>query len=56
MVTAIEPLLREQLLDRRQKLEVAAVGYRNDDELSRLLRESTRPRRRDGLTYLRRLS
>ncbi len=39
MVTAIEPLLREQLLDRRQKLEVAANGYRNDDQLSRLLRE-----------------
>ncbi|HKR59540.1 MAG TPA: SpoIIE family protein phosphatase [Pyrinomonadaceae bacterium] len=39
MVTAIEPLIREQLLDRRQKLEVAAIGYRHDDELNRLLHE-----------------
>ena len=39
MVTAIEPLIREQLIDRRQKLEVAAIGYRNDGELTRLLRE-----------------
>ena len=39
MVTAIEPLIREQLIDRRQKLEVAAIGQRNDGELTRLLRE-----------------
>lgn len=39
MVTAIEPLLREQLIDRRHKLEVAAIGYRDDSELTRLLRE-----------------
>lgn len=52
MVTAIEPLLREQLLDRRQKLEVAAIGYRNDDELSRLLREvDTALQRMDDGTY-----
>lgn len=39
MVTAIEPLLREQLIDRRHKLEVAAIGYRDDAEVTRLLRE-----------------
>lgn len=52
MITAIEPLLREQLLDRRQKLEVATIGYRNDDELSRLLREvDTALQRMDDGTY-----
>ena len=52
MVTAIEPLLREQLLDRRQKLEVAAIGYRQDDELTRLLREvDTALERMDDGTY-----
>jgi phosphoserine phosphatase RsbU/P len=52
MVTAIEPLLREQLLDRRQKLEVAALGYRQDDELTRLLREvDTALQRMDDGTY-----
>jgi sigma-B regulation protein RsbU (phosphoserine phosphatase) len=52
MVTAIEPLLREQLLDRRQKLEVAAIGYRQDDELTRLLREvDTALQRMDEGTY-----
>lgn len=39
MVTAIEPLIREQLIDRRHKLEVAANGYNQDAELTRLLRE-----------------
>ncbi|HET6670547.1 MAG TPA: SpoIIE family protein phosphatase [Pyrinomonadaceae bacterium] len=52
MVTAIEPLIREQLLDRRQKLEVAAIGYRQDDELTRLLREvDTALQRMDDGTY-----
>lgn len=52
MVTAIEPLIREQLLDRRQKLEVAAIGYRNDGELTRLLREvDTALQRMDDGTY-----
>ena len=52
MVTAIEPLLREQLIDRRQKLEVAATGYRNDDDLSRLLREvDSALQRMDDGTY-----
>lgn len=39
MVTAIEPLLREQLLDRRQKLESAAHGFTEVTEISRLLAE-----------------
>lgn len=39
MVTAIEPLIREQLIDRRHKLEVAANGHNQDAELTRLLRE-----------------
>jgi len=39
MVTAIEPLLREQLIDRRQKLEVAANGFSEASEISRLLAE-----------------
>ncbi len=52
MVTAIEPLIREQLLDRRQKLEVAAIGYSNDDELTRLLREvDSALKRMDDGTY-----
>ena len=52
MVTAIEPLLREQLLDRRQKLEVAAIGYRQDEQLTRLLREvDTALQRMDDGTY-----
>ncbi len=52
MVTAIEPLLREQLLDRRKKLEIATIGYRNDDELSRLLREvDSALQRMDDGTY-----
>jgi sigma-B regulation protein RsbU (phosphoserine phosphatase) len=52
MVTAIEPLIREQLLDRRQKLESAAVGYRDDGELTRLLREvDTALQRMDDGTY-----
>lgn len=39
MVTAIEPLLREQLIDRRHKLEDAANGYQRPAELTRLLSE-----------------
>ncbi|HEV7684443.1 MAG TPA: SpoIIE family protein phosphatase [Pyrinomonadaceae bacterium] len=39
MVTAIEPLLREQLLDRRQKLTTAASAFHRSAELTRLLAE-----------------
>jgi sigma-B regulation protein RsbU (phosphoserine phosphatase) len=39
MVTAIEPLLRQQLIDRRQKLEVAARRTEETSEISRLLKE-----------------
>lgn len=39
MVTAIEPLLRQQLIDRRQKLEVAARRTEGTSEISRLLQE-----------------
>ncbi len=39
MVTAIEPLLREQLIDRRHKLENAAAGFAEATEISRLLAE-----------------
>ncbi|MBA3255241.1 MAG: SpoIIE family protein phosphatase [Pyrinomonadaceae bacterium] len=39
MVTAIEPLLREQLIDRRQKLEIAAGNFIEATEISRLLAE-----------------
>src|SRR5678816_3768078 len=39
MVTAIEPLIREQLIDRRHKLEIASNGFTPDAELTRLLRE-----------------
>jgi sigma-B regulation protein RsbU (phosphoserine phosphatase) len=39
MVTAIEPLLREQLIDRRQKLESAAGTFHRPAELTRLLHE-----------------
>jgi len=39
MVTAIEPLLREQLIDRRHKLEDAANGFQRPAELTRLLGE-----------------
>lgn len=39
MVTAIEPLLRQQLIDRRQKLEVAARRTEGTSEISRLLKE-----------------
>lgn len=52
MVTAIEPLIREQLIDRRHKLEVAAYGYREDADLTRLLREvDTALQRMDDGTY-----
>src|SRR6185295_18691971 len=39
MVTAIEPLLREQLIDRRHRLEDAASAFHRPDELTRLLQE-----------------
>lgn len=39
MVTAIEPLLREQLIDRRQKLKTAANAFHRPAELTRLLEE-----------------
>jgi sigma-B regulation protein RsbU (phosphoserine phosphatase) len=39
MVTAIEPLLREQLIERRQKLETAASAFHRPAELTRLLEE-----------------
>lgn len=39
MVTAIEPVLRRQLIDRRQKLESAAPAFHRPAELSRLLHE-----------------
>jgi sigma-B regulation protein RsbU (phosphoserine phosphatase) len=39
MVTAIEPLLREQLIDRRHKLEDAATAFHRPAELARLLEE-----------------
>ena len=39
MVTAIEPLLREQLIDRRHRLEDAASAFHRPAELTRLLEE-----------------
>ena len=39
MVAAIEPLLREQLIDRRQKLEAVAHGFHRPPELAQLLQE-----------------
>jgi sigma-B regulation protein RsbU (phosphoserine phosphatase) len=39
MVTAIEPLLREQLIDRRQKLQTARSAFHRPAELTRLLDE-----------------
>ncbi len=39
MVTAIEPLLREQLIERRQKLSEAANGFVETSEITRLLAE-----------------
>lgn len=39
MVTAIEPLLREQLIERRQRLEIASRGFAEATEISRLLAE-----------------
>lgn len=39
MVTAIESVLREQLFDRRHKLEVATNGYQDNGEVARLLKE-----------------
>jgi sigma-B regulation protein RsbU (phosphoserine phosphatase) len=52
MVTAIEPLLREQLIDRRQKLESATIGFSEATELTRLLQEvDAALRRMDQGTY-----
>src|SRR6266511_1668730 len=52
MVTAIEPLLREQLIDRRHKLEVAANSSSEAPEISRLLAEVDEALRRMELgTY-----
>jgi sigma-B regulation protein RsbU (phosphoserine phosphatase) len=39
MVTAIEPLLREQLIDRRQKLQTVTSPFHRPAELTRLLEE-----------------
>jgi phosphoserine phosphatase RsbU/P len=39
MVTAIESVLREQLIDRRHRLEVAANGFQEPFEVTRLLAE-----------------
>ncbi len=39
MSTATAPVLREQLLDRRQKLETAFAGFDKNAELLRLLGE-----------------
>ena len=39
MVTAIEPLLREQLIDRRHRLQDAASVFHRPAELTRLLQE-----------------
>lgn len=39
MVAAIEPLLREQLIDRRHKLQDAASGFHRPAELTQLLSE-----------------
>ncbi|HKZ81160.1 MAG TPA: SpoIIE family protein phosphatase [Pyrinomonadaceae bacterium] len=52
MVTAIEPVLRQQLLDRRQRLESAASELHQVSELSRLLKEVDAALRRMDLgTY-----
>jgi sigma-B regulation protein RsbU (phosphoserine phosphatase) len=52
MVTAIEPLLREQLIDRRQKLEIAASSFSEATEISHLLAEVDAALRRMDLgTY-----
>ncbi len=52
MVTAIEPLLREQLIDRRQKLEIASRGFIEATEISHLLAEVDEALRRMELgTY-----
>lgn len=39
MVTVVEPVLREQLLDRRHKLETAANAFQGAPELTQLLHE-----------------
>jgi hypothetical protein len=39
MGTAIEPVLRNQLIDRREKLQAAANGFHRPAELTRLLHE-----------------
>src|SRR6266850_4614382 len=39
MVAAVEPLLREQLIERRHRLEDAAKGFHRPPDLTRLLQE-----------------
>jgi len=39
MVTAIEPVLRQQLFDRRHRLEIAATSFHENGEVTRLLKE-----------------
>lgn len=39
MVTAVEPVLRKQLIERRQKLEAAATAFHRPAELTKLLDE-----------------
>jgi phosphoserine phosphatase RsbU/P len=52
MVTAVEPLLREQLIDRRQKLENAANAFHRPMELTQLLKDvDDALRRMDFGTY-----
>ena len=48
MVAAIEPLLREQLIDRRQKLETVAHGFHRPPELTQLLQRGGRRARPYG--------
>ena len=39
MAAAVEPLIRQQLIDRREKLNVAASSFHRPAELTRLLVE-----------------
>jgi len=49
MATAIEPVLRNQLVDRREKLQAAANGFHRPAELTRLLHEVDDALQRMGL-------
>ena len=52
MVAAVEPMLREQLLDRRQKLQAVATSFYRPAELTHLLEEvDAALRRMDTGTY-----